>query len=72
MGKQLPLVMYKDGRRIVLGKAVVEDDGSITAQVVKDAWAIPEIKDLFKPGIGQFSIVPDRTSEDRLLHKNKE
>lgn len=54
MGKQVPLVIYKGGERIVLGMASVEDNGSIEAQVAKDMW--PAVKDILQPNVGEFSI----------------
>lgn len=60
MGKQIPLVMYKGGARVVIGRASVGDDGSIEAQVTKDAW--PLVKGFFKPSIGEISISPDRSN----------
>lgn len=42
--KQVPLVIYKGGERIEIGKASVSSDGEITAQVAKDVRR--DIKDL--------------------------
>lgn len=55
MGKQVPLVIYKRGVRTEIGKASVQPDGSVTAQVSKDHW--PAVKDLIAPGY-EFSIGP--------------
>lgn len=56
MGKQVPLVMYRRGVRIVLGMASVENDGSISSKVADDMW--PQVRDLFLPNVGEFSIIP--------------
>jgi hypothetical protein len=42
--KQIDLVIYKSGERIVVGRAIVNGDGSITAQIAKDVRK--EYKDL--------------------------
>lgn len=55
MAKQIPLVFYKDSKRMELGKVILGDDGSIEGQISKDNWVI--IKDTFMAGAGEFSIV---------------
>lgn len=54
MGKQVPLVYYQNGKRIQVGMASVEKDGTITASISKDAWIE------LKPTVlaGEFSIAP--------------
>lgn len=56
LGKQISMVIYRHGVRVEVGKAIVNDDGSIEAQITKDAW--PEIKEYVLPKIGEFSLVP--------------
>lgn len=56
MDKQLPLVMYKNDMRIVLGKASVGNDGAVQMQVYREHW--PLVKELFTPKIGEFVIGP--------------
>lgn len=34
--QQVPLVIYKNGQRIVLGRASVSDSGAVEAQISKD------------------------------------
>jgi len=55
-GQQVPLVMYKGGERIVLGRAYIESDGSIVGQIAKDFRAA--VNDIFSVGIGEVSIDP--------------
>ena len=43
-GKQVDLVYYRDGVRIVVGKASITEDGAITGQINKDTRQ--EVKDL--------------------------
>lgn len=55
--QEVPLVIYKGGERIVIGHAILKGDGSIIAQVTKDAKI--EFQDqLFGDRVGDFSINP--------------
>lgn len=63
MGKQVPLVLYKRGIRVVLGMASVEDDGSFVGQIEKDKWAAA--KHLFVPGMGELSIIQSASAKVR-------
>lgn len=60
VGKQIPMVIYRHGARIEVGKAFVNEDGSLDGQIALDNW--PEIKDYFLPSVGEFSLVPKRTT----------
>ena len=53
---QIPLTIYKGGIRTVIGMAIVEKDGQITAQVAKDHW--PVVRSYFTPNVGELSIGP--------------
>lgn len=55
MGKQVPLVIYKKGVRTEIGKASIQPDGSIEAQVSRDHW--PQVKEIISPGY-ELSIGP--------------
>lgn len=48
MSKKVPLTVYRDGQRIVVGEAVVEDDLSFSAELSPDAP--DDVKDVFTPG----------------------
>lgn len=57
VSKQVPLVIYKGGERIVVGMAIVNPDGSIQAQIAKDINK--ELKTaLFGNAIGDISLNP--------------
>ena len=56
MAKQIPLVMYSRGVRVIVGMVSVKDDGSIESQFKKDLW--PSIRDSFLPFVKEFSINP--------------
>lgn len=55
--QEVPLVIYKGGERIEVGRAILKGDGSIIAQVAKDVKA--EFKDLlFGNTLGDMSLNP--------------
>lgn len=58
VGKQVDLVLYKGGERIVIGKAIVEKDGAISAQIAKDLRA--DVKEIITGKIGDVSINPQQ------------
>lgn len=51
--KTVPVVVYKDGKRIVVGEATVERD-DIQARIF-DVEAVPEIAKAMSQGVNQFS-----------------
>ncbi len=53
---QVDLVIYKGGERLVIGKAAIDPDGSIQAQIAKDLRA--DVKDILGKHIGDISINP--------------
>lgn len=53
---QIPLTIYKGGRRTQLGMVEVRADGEFIGQVSKDHW--PVVKHLFEPNVGELSIGP--------------
>ena len=55
--QEVPLVIYKGGERIEVGRAIVKGDGSIVAQIAKDVKQ--EFKDLlFGNVLGDLSLNP--------------
>lgn len=52
MADKVPLVVYKDGKRIVIGEAEVEEDGSIKANITDHEMA----ETLGVSEVGVFSI----------------
>lgn len=56
MAQQVDLVMYKQGKRLMLGRVFVANDGAIVGQVTKDTW--PMIKDRFDPEVGELVLAP--------------
>ncbi len=55
--KEVPLVMYKGGERLVIGQAIVKGDGSIIGQISKDVRK--ELSDvLFGDMLGAISVDP--------------
>lgn len=59
MTKQVDLVIYKGGDRHVVGRAAVNEDGSIEAQVAKDHW--PVVKELLELKLPEMSLSPRPT-----------
>jgi len=53
---QIDLVMYKQGKRLELGKIIVGEDGTLVGHVSKDTW--PMIKDRFDPTVGELVLAP--------------
>lgn len=53
--QQVPLVSYEDGRRVVVGTAVVKGDGAINAQIDPSEHGERVVKMLLE--FGELSIV---------------
>ena len=68
MSKQVPLIYYQGAERIVLGMVIVEDDGSLTAQVASDYW--PIVKEWLNPKVAEFAIMPVRPNVMRIGYQN--
>lgn len=56
VSKQVDLVLYKGGERIVIGKVALNPDGSFQGQIARDIRA--EVKLILSEGIGDISINP--------------
>ncbi len=76
MGKQVPLVIYERGKRVVVGMASVSDDGTVEALVNRDSREV--VKKLINPSSTEliFSVFkkPSKKSEPaaQLSYGNNE
>lgn len=66
MGEKLPLVVYKDGKRIVVGEAELEGD-HILAEVID-----LEIIQALRPDMSHFSIDEDVKPTRRNVFEHNE
>lgn len=58
MPKTVPLVTYHEDRRIVIGEAIVDENGLVKAHIFEDAEGIQEVVGtvfVFGPEKGKFS-----------------
>ncbi len=62
---QVPLVMYKDGERIVIGVAAVTDNGQ---DFEVDAKILPEYAKLLATPTEEFSVSPEKSSTIAAEH----
>lgn len=60
-GKVLPVVVYQDGVRHIIGEALVEEDGMLTAELNTDGFKILNLHADIRPG--DFSIVENENGQ---------
>lgn len=51
----VPLVVYEDGKRILVGEAIAKDDGTIQAQIDPSVRGV-RLLDMLRSHKGEFSI----------------
>lgn len=67
--QEVPLVIYKSGERIEVGRAILKGDGSIIAQISKDVKV--EFKDLlFGNILGDISLNPKVSVPLDMMYHN--